>query len=110
MRRIAIILLMAGGIMSAQTLSAQTLPAQTLPTQALPTQTWDALVDSYFDEAVFPFSPTSAVQDGFHAYDAQLEDFSQATIQKEIAESRRFEPLFTAFPAAKLNADQQADR
>jgi hypothetical protein len=35
-----------------------------------------------FDEAVFPFSPTTAVQDGFHAYDAQLEDFSQATIQK----------------------------
>src|SRR5580658_118422 len=90
MRRIAILLIMAGGIMQAQT--------------------WDALVDSYFDEAVFPFSPTNAVQDGFHAYDAQLEDFSPATIQKELAESRRFEAQFTAFPANKLSADQQADR
>ena len=54
MRRTAVLMLLAAGMMSAQT--------------------WDALVDSYFDEAVFPFSPTSAVQDGFHAYDAQLED------------------------------------
>jgi len=90
MKRIAILLLAAGGIMHAQT--------------------WDALVDSYFEEAVFPFGPTNAVQDGFHAYDSQLEDFSVATIQKEIAVSRRFQAQFTAFPADKLNAEQQADR
>jgi hypothetical protein len=73
-------------------------------------QSWDTLVDNYFDQAVFPFSPTNAVQDGFHAYDAQLEDFSQATIQKEIAENRTFETQFTAFPATQLTPDQQADR
>ncbi len=90
MRRIAFLLVMAAGIMSAQN--------------------WDSLVDSYFDEAVFPFGPTAAVQDGFHAYDALLEDFSQKTIQEEIAVSRRFETQFTAFPAAKLSVEQQADR
>ena len=90
MRRFAFLLIMAAGIMSAQT--------------------WDALVDSYFDEGVFPFGPTSAVQNGFHAYDARLENFSQATIQKEIAASKRFEAQFTAFPVAKLSTDQQADR
>jgi uncharacterized protein (DUF885 family) len=73
-------------------------------------QTWDALVDNYFDEAVFPFSPTTAVQDGFHAYDSQLEDFSQATIAKEVAALRRFETQFAAFQSDNLNADQQADR
>jgi hypothetical protein len=73
-------------------------------------QTWDALVDSYFDEAVFPFSPSNAVQEGFHAYDAQLEDFSQASIQKEVVTARRFEAQFTAFPASRLSAEQQADR
>ena len=73
-------------------------------------QSWDALVDSYFYEAVFPFGPTNAVQDGFHAYDAQLEDFSQATIQKEIAAARRFESLFTAFPVSQLSEEQRADR
>ncbi len=90
MKRIAILLLVAAGMMQAQT--------------------WDALVDSYFDEAVFPFGPTNAVQEGFHAYDAQLEDFSQATIQKEIAASKKFEAQFSAFPSNKLTADQQADR
>jgi uncharacterized protein (DUF885 family) len=73
-------------------------------------QSWDALVDSYFDEAVFPFSPSNAVQEGFHAYDSQLEDFSQAAIQKEVAAARRFETRFTAFPATQLTAEQQADR
>jgi uncharacterized protein (DUF885 family) len=73
-------------------------------------QSWDALVDSYFDEAVFPFGPSNAVQDGFHAYDAQLEDYSPATIQKEIAAAHRFETLFTAFPVSQLSAEQRADR
>ncbi len=73
-------------------------------------QSWDALVDSYFDEAVFPFGPSNAVQDGFHAYDSQLEDFSQANIQKEIAAAHRFEAQFTAFPVRQLSAEQRADR
>ena len=73
-------------------------------------QSWDALVDSYFDEAVFPFGPSNAVQEGFHAYDSQLEDFSQANIQKEIAAAHRFEARFTAFPVGQLSAEQRADR
>ena len=94
MKTIAIIFLMAMGIVQTQGHA----------------QTWDALVDSYFDQAVFPFGPSTAVQDGFHAYDAQLEDFSQATIQKQADVSRRFAAQFTAFPVSKLNAEQQADR
>src|SRR4051812_24328604 len=90
MSRIAILLFVTAGMMHAQT--------------------WDALVDNYFDQAVFPFGPTNAVQEGFHAYDAQLEDFSRAAIQKEIAASKKFEAQFAAFAADKLSADQQADR
>ena len=90
MRRLVIVLLMTVGTIHAQS--------------------WEALVDSYFDQAVFPFNPTNAVQDGFHAWDAQLEDFSQTSIQKEIAANRRFEAQFTAFPPTNLNPDQQADR
>jgi uncharacterized protein (DUF885 family) len=90
MTRFAVILLMAAGMLRAQT--------------------WDALVDRYFDEAVFPFSPTEAVQTGFHQYDAQLEDFSRTAIQKHVAAARRFELQFKAFPTSKLTQDQQADR
>ena len=95
MKRFAIVLVMAAATMHAQTRD---------------TQTWDNLVDKYFDEAVFPFSPTTAVQDGFHAYDSQLEDLAQATIQKELSVARSFETQVANFPANKLNAEQQADR
>jgi uncharacterized protein (DUF885 family) len=90
MKRIAIVFVMAAGLMNAQT--------------------WDSLVDHFFDEAVFPFSPTTAVEDGFHQYDGQLEDFSKATMQREVAALLKYRGQFTAFPAAQLNTEQQADR
>ncbi|HVY92941.1 MAG TPA: DUF885 domain-containing protein [Bryobacteraceae bacterium] len=90
MKRIAIVFVMAAGLMNAQT--------------------WDSLVDHFFDEAVFPFSPTTAVEDGFHQYDGQLEDFAKATMQKQVAALLKYRGQFTAFPAAQLNAEQQADR
>ena len=64
MKRIGIVFVMAAGLMHAQT--------------------WDSLVDHFFDEAVFPFNPTEAVSQGFHAYDAQLEDYSKAAMQKQV--------------------------
>ncbi|HXE62450.1 MAG TPA: DUF885 domain-containing protein [Bryobacteraceae bacterium] len=90
MRRIGIVFVMAAGLMHAQT--------------------WDSLVDHFFDDAVFPFNPTTAVSDGFHAYDAQLEDFSKAAMQKQVAALLKYRGQFTAFPAAQLSADQKADR
>jgi uncharacterized protein (DUF885 family) len=100
MKRKAFLLLVIAGMIHTEVMQAQV----TQP------QTWDALVDRYFEEAVFPFGPTGAVQNGFHAWDARMEDFSQASIQKQISESRRFETLFTQFPANSLNAEQKADR
>lgn len=79
-------------------------------TTAIQAQSWDMLVDNYFDQAVFPFNPTNAVQDGFHAYDSQLEDLSQQSIQKEIAANRLFEARFASFAANQLTPDRQADR
>lgn len=71
---------------------------------------WDSLVDSYFDDAVFTFGPSNAVQSGFHKYDDKLEDFGQATIRKQIDVLHNYEQRFSSFPAAQLNSDQQADR
>jgi uncharacterized protein (DUF885 family) len=90
MKRIGIVFVMAAGLMQAQT--------------------WDSLVDHFFDEAVFPFNPTEAVSEGFHAYDAQLEDFSKDSMQKQVAALLKFRGQFTAFPAARLSEDQKADR
>ncbi len=92
MKRIAIAVLLAAGTMHAQT------------------PEWDKLVDRYFDEAVFAFNPTAAVQEGFHAYDAKLEDLSAPAIKRQIETARRFEAEFAKFPVAKLTADQLEDR
>jgi hypothetical protein len=47
------------------------------------------LVDDYFD-ASNRYSPTGAVDNGFHAYDAQIEDRSRARIEQRIAELHGF--------------------
>ncbi len=67
--------------------------------------TWDSLVDRYFDEAVFPFNPSSATQAGFHQYDGQLESYSPAALAKQTAALQHFEKDFTAFPGAQPDRD-----
>ncbi len=40
--------------------------------------------DEFFDQVYFHFNPSGGTQVGYHQYDNQLEDFSQANIQAEI--------------------------
>lgn len=40
------------------------------------------LIDRYFD-TYFQFHPSAGTADGFHQYDGQLEDFSQANLERE---------------------------
>jgi uncharacterized protein (DUF885 family) len=68
-------------------------------------QTWDKLVDRYFDEAVFPYSPSMATQAGLHAWDARLEDMSAGGIRQQIAALRQFEKEVNAFPGQPVDRD-----
>lgn len=61
-------------------------------------QNWDAEVDRYFNEAVFPASPSGATSAGFHEFDNRLEDFSRAAILRQAAKFRKFETEVAAFP------------
>jgi len=61
-------------------------------------QTWDRLVDHYFDEAVFRYSPSLATQSGFHDRDGQIEDLSAQAVEAQIATLSEFEREFLAFP------------
>jgi uncharacterized protein (DUF885 family) len=73
-------------------------------------QQWDALVDRFFDQADFHFNPSSATSAGFHQYDAQLEDFTGANIQRQIATLHKFEQEVSQFPAGQLTQEQSGDR
>ncbi|MBZ5532153.1 MAG: DUF885 domain-containing protein [Acidobacteriia bacterium] len=68
-----------------------------------------ALVDRYFDEYYFKFNPSSGTQAGFHQYDAKLEDYSRAGLQKQISVLKQFKAEFEAVEAKKLPADVAVD-
>lgn len=58
---------------------------------------FDALVDRYFED-YFRLHPSSATGIGFHQYDAQLEDVSEAAIQQESAMGRKYLAEFEKQP------------
>src|SRR6266478_8295423 len=70
---------------------------------------FDKLVDQYFDD-FFHYNPTQGTSAGFHQYDAQLEDYSLATIAAEIRSLKGFVAKFEQFPTNGLTADVAADR
>ena len=70
---------------------------------------FDKLVDQYFDD-FFHYNPTQGTSAGFHQYDAQLEDYSLATIAAEIRSLKGFLAKFEQFPAGGLTSDAAADR
>ena len=93
-----------GLLMPAASLSAQKLSADG------GAQTFQTVADQYFSDVLFRYSPTFGTQSGFHQYDVQLEDYSAADIQKNIAALHAFERKISAIPPASLDASVAADR
>ena len=67
------------------------------------------LADDYFDQVYFHYAPSNGTLEGFHQYDAQLEDYSRAAIDRETADLERFEAKFAAIPAGQLDLTSQGD-
>jgi hypothetical protein len=70
---------------------------------------WNTLVDRYFDE-FYKFNPTQGTSAGFHQYDAHLEDYSGAAVQKKIAAMHEWETRVEAFDPKDLDETNAADR
>ena len=68
-----------------------------------------ALAEQYFDQVYFKYAPTSGTLAGFHQYDTQLEDYTHAAVDAEVASLREFEKKFAAFPASQLDVTSQDD-
>jgi uncharacterized protein (DUF885 family) len=66
------------------------------------------LADDYFDSAD-RYSPTGAVNNGFHAYDALIEDRSRARIEQRIAELHGLLERLTKLDRAALSFDNAID-
>ena len=71
---------------------------------------WNTLVDQYFDQVYFKFSPTSGTSAGLHQYDTQLEDYSRAGVDRNIAALHDFEKRVESFDGKSLSETEAADR
>jgi uncharacterized protein (DUF885 family) len=67
-----------------------------------------ALTESYF-RARYAFSPSEAVAQGFHEYDARLEDRSSATIRARIDTLTAQRARLAAVPVSQLSVDDSVD-
>ena len=85
------------------------LPAQRITSDGA-VQTFAFLSDQYFNGVFFHFSPTTGTAVGYHQYDTQLEDYSAATVQKEVAALHEYEKKIAAIDPTALDASVAADR
>ena len=72
-------------------------------------QTFSYLADQYFEQVYFKFSPTAGTGAGLHQYDTQLEDYSAAGVQREVAALHDFEKKLVAIDPKGLDAEPAAD-
>jgi uncharacterized protein (DUF885 family) len=102
--------------------SAQVAPAAPAPTAAAappaaapamkpapsPDELFGRFVDDYF-EAGSAFRPTGAVANGFHQYDAKIEDLSRARFEARIAELHAFLDRLAQIDRTRLSFDNAVD-
>ena len=89
--------------------AAQTAPAQNLSADGA-MQTFNFLASQFFSEVYFKFAPTNGTAAGLHQYDTQLEDYSAATVQEEVAALHSYEKKISAIDPSALDAPVAADR
>lgn len=69
---------------------------------------FDHLVDEYFDFH-FQFHPTEGTQAGLHQYDGELEDFSRAGVDAEIAGLTQFQKRLDSIQSTQLSQESVGD-
>ena len=73
-------------------------------------QTLNFLSNQYFEQVYFKYSPTLGTAAGLHNYDAQLENYSAASVQAEVAALHAWERKIGAIDTSALDAEPAADR
>jgi uncharacterized protein (DUF885 family) len=89
--------------------AARILPAQSLSADGA-MQTFHMVADQFFSDVYFKFSPTNGTAAGLHQYDTQLEDYSAAAVQAEIAALHEYEKKIAAIDPSALDASVAGDR
>jgi uncharacterized protein (DUF885 family) len=88
-------------------LLAHPAPAQHLSADGA-AQTFSFLTEQYFDD-YFKLNPTAGTSAGFHQYDTQLEDYSAAGVQHQVAVLHAWEKKLAVIDPHALDAVPAAD-
>ncbi len=100
-KRVAALFLLCGSVVSS--------PAQRVSADGAG-QTLTYLANQCFEQVLYKYNPSQATQLGLHQYDPQLEDYSAANVQREIAALHDWERKISAIDASALDQEPAADR
>src|SRR5579864_8147431 len=73
-------------------------------------QTFGFVSEQFFTDVYFKFSPTNGTAAGLHQYDTQLEDYSAAGVERQVAALHEFEKKVAAIDRSALDGPVAADR
>lgn len=100
-------------VLRCASLALLTLVAWRMPADALaaasPAPAYAQVVGQVFD-AYYRANPTAATDLGLHQYDGQLEDYSRAAVDREVAEISRQIASLSAIDPGTLSTDDRLDR
>jgi uncharacterized protein (DUF885 family) len=100
---------LAGVLVLAASLNTANVRGQKISADGA-TQTFGVVSDQFFSEVYFKFQPTTGTYAGLHQYDSQLEDYSAAGIQRQVAALHEYEKKVEAIDPGALDAPVAADR
>ena len=66
---------------------------------------FNSLADQYFDKYYFKFNPSAGTAAGFHQYDAQLEDYSRASLDQQVTTLKNFQKVIAKIDPLQLSAE-----
>ncbi|HLK07078.1 MAG TPA: DUF885 domain-containing protein [Candidatus Angelobacter sp.] len=70
---------------------------------------FNSLADQYFDKYYFKFNPSQGTAAGFHQYDSQMEDYSRASLDQQIATLKNFQKVIVKIDPLQLSAATRVD-
>lgn len=84
-------------------------PHQATPASANNDKVFASLADQYFDKYYFKFNPSQGTASGFHQYDSQLEDYSRASLDQQIATLKNFQKVMEKIDPMQLSEAVRVD-
>jgi uncharacterized protein (DUF885 family) len=72
-------------------------------------QTFNFLSDQYFEQIYFKYSPTTGTAAGLHQYDTLLEDYSAASVQRQVAALHEMQKKLEQIDPSALDAEPAGD-